>query len=184
MIQLYYTYRIYKKFSNPVLGRRKLNQAGFFNLKITTEEVIDSLSGGLKSAIKVSETLFDPCENYVWTVEESGLVANNLVHDEQKDCSLLGSPFILSKIKGRVERDCLNVSENKTEILSNTYSAKALCWAPTSEDSSCMMRVIKETGSEKCGRPENEGRPIKVRNNDSKSTLKFNLYRLFSAFQL
>ncbi len=88
------------------------------------------------------------------------------------------------KIKGRVERDCLNVSENKTEILSNTYSAKALCWAPTSEDNSCMMRVIKETGIEKCGRPENEGRPIKVRNNDSKLTLKFNLYRLFYLSQV
>jgi hypothetical protein len=93
--------------------------------------------------------------------------------------------FILSlSIKGRVERDCLNVSENKTEILSNTYSDKAGLPAPTSEDNSCMMRVIKETGIEKCGRPENEGRPIKVRNNDLKLTLKFNLYRLFTPFQL
>lgn len=97
MIQLYYTYRIYKKFSNPVLGRRKLNQAGFFNLKITKEEVIDSLSGGLKSAIKVSETLFDPCENFVWTVDESELVANNLVNEDDQDCSILGSPFLFLK---------------------------------------------------------------------------------------
>ncbi len=92
--------------------------------------------------------------------------------------------LINKKIKGRVERDCLNVSENKTEIPSNTYSAKALCWAPTSEDISCMMRVIKETGIEKCGRPENEGRPIKVRNNDSLLTLKFNLFHLFTSFQV
>ena len=102
-------------------------------------------------------------------------------------CSLIHGAvrlrYSLQEIKGRVERDCLNVSQNKTEILSNTYSAKALCWAPTSEDNSCMMRVIKETGIEKCGRPENEGRPIKVRNNDLKLTLKFNLYRLFTYFQ-
>ncbi len=122
MKQDYNTNRIYKTIQYPVLGQRKLNQAGYFNL--------------------------------------------------------------YPSIKGRVERDCLNVSENKTEIPINTYSAKALCWAPTSEDNSCLMRVIKETGIEKCGRPENEGRPIKVRNNDSKLTLKFNLYRLFYLLQV
>jgi len=93
-----------------------------------------------------------------------------------------GFHFLKQSIKGRVERDCLNVSENKTEILSNTYSAKALR-APTSEDNSCMMRVIKETGIERGGRPENEGRPIKVRNNDLKLTLKFNLLPIFTSFQ-
>ncbi len=113
MIKLYYTYRIYKKFLNPVLGRPStLNQTGFFNLKKTTKEVVDSLSRGLKSAIKVSETLFDPCEK-LGTVNESELVTNNLVHDDRKGCSLLGGPFLFTKIKGRVERDCLNVSENK-----------------------------------------------------------------------
>ncbi len=87
-------------------------------------------------------------------------------------------------IKGRVERDCLNVSQNKTEDQSNTYSAKAGLPAPTSEDNSCMMRVIKETGIEKCGRPENEGRPIKVMIKARKLTLKFYLYRLFYLSQV
>lgn len=118
MIQLYYTYRIYKKFSNPVLGRRKLNQAGFFNLKITNEEVIDSILGGhilISAGCKVLTTLFELCKYSTWTVEERELVANNLVNEDDQGCSLLGIPFLFTKIKGRVERDCLN---SKQSILS------------------------------------------------------------------
>ncbi len=111
-------------------------------------------------------------------------VYKNLVKAVPLDHSGAGFHFLKQSIKGRVERDCLNVSQNKTEILSNTYSAKAGFPAPTSEDNSCMMRVIKETGIERGGRPENEGRPIKVRNNDLKLTLKFNLLPIFTTFQL
>jgi hypothetical protein len=76
------------------------------------------------------------------------------------------------------------VSQNKTEDLSNTYSAKAGLPAPTSADTCCKMRVQKETGIEKCGRPENEGRPIKVTIKDSLIDTKINLFHFFYAIQL
>ncbi len=172
MIKLLYTYRIYKKFSNPVLGRPStLNQTGFFNLKINSGTKMYGFGGSFPSGWQVKTV--SPFHYF-----------NTSINNPDQDRSLLGGPFLFTKIKGRVERDCLNVSENKTEILSNTYSAKAGLPAPTSEDNSCMMRVIKETGIEKCGRPENEGRPIKVRNNDSKLTLKFNLFYFFTEFHL
>lgn len=123
MIQLYCTYRIYKKFSNPVLGRRKLNQAGFFNLKITTrEEVIDLLlftyQGG--QAADYPSTLFEMVKISVSGTDNRmicngfELVANNLVQKSEKACHLFDRLFlfrnITNNIKGRVERDCLTHS--------------------------------------------------------------------------
>ena len=173
MKNLEYTFTVYKNLLNPVLGTRKLNQTGFFHLhpSIKNREYPTQETRTLQLN---GEMLLNPAEYGAYNEN----LGNSL-------CSAVRFRCSLQSIKGRVERDCLNVSENKTEILSNTYSAKAGLPAPTSEDNCCMMRVIKETGIEKkCGRPENEGRPIKVRNNDSKLTLKFNLYRLFTAFQL
>lgn len=111
-------------------------------------------------------------------------VYKNLVKAVPLDHSGAGFNFLEPIIKGRVERDCLNVSQNKTEVPSNTYSANARLLAPTSADTCCMMRVQKETGIERGGRPENEGRPIKVRNNYSKLTLKFKPLPFFTTFQL
>ena len=78
--------------------------------------------------------------------------------------------FFLS-IKSRVERDCLPVSQNKTENLNNTYSKNACLQAPKSADYRYMMRVLKETGIDRGGRPENKGRPINVMIELSKMTL-------------
>jgi len=87
--------------------------------------------------------------------------------------------FILHpSIKSRVERDCLPVSQNKTENLNNTYSKKPVYQVPKSADYSYVMRVLKETGIDRGGRPENKGRPIKVMIKLSKMTLfhKLNNY--------
>ena len=111
--------------------------------------------------------------NYTNTVYKNFFEAVPLDH------SGAGFNFLKQSIKGRVERDCLNVSQNKTEDQSNTYSANALGWAPTSEDTCCMMRVQKETGIERGGRPENGGRPIKVMIKDSKIDTKIYLFTLF-----
>ena len=74
-------------------------------------------------------------------------------------------------IKSRVERDCLPVSHKKTENLNNTYSKNACLQAPKSADYRYMMRVLKETGIDRGGRPENKGRPINVMIELSKMTL-------------
>lgn len=160
MKQDYITNRIYKKLQYPVLGRSIPNQAGCFNLKITTrEEVVCDLSLNYSNGIKT--------------------VANNLVNEDDQDCSVMGSPFLFTKIKGRVERDCLNVSENKTDGGCNVHSAKAGLPAPTSEDTCYVLRVIKETGIEKSADAQKTKDALESYCLSSKMTLKFNLYRLF-----
>ncbi len=107
MITLNFTYRISKKFSNPVLGRHKLNQTGFFNFKITIrEEVIDLLlftyQGGqapdhpstLFKMVKISGLRMDNrmiCNGFE-------LVANNLIQKSEKACHLFGRLFYCKAI--------------------------------------------------------------------------------------
>ncbi len=106
MIKLGYTYRIYKNLLDPVLGQRKLNQAGFFNFKITIrEEVIDLLlltyNGGqasdhpstLFAMVKISDLSTDNrmiCNGF-------GLVANNLIQKSEKACHLFDGLFLFLK---------------------------------------------------------------------------------------
>ncbi len=193
MKQDYITNRIYKKLQYPVLGRSIPNQAGCFNLKITTrKEVIDLLlftyQGG--QAPDYPSTLFE-------VVKISGLrtdnrmicngfelVTNNLVNEDDQDCSVMGSPFLFTEIKGRVERDCLNVSQNKTEDQNNMYSAKAGLPAPTSEDTCYVLRVRKETGIEKSVDAQKTKDALESYCLSSKMTLKSDLYRLFHLSQV
>ena len=87
-------------------------------------------------------------------------------------------------IKSRVERDCLPVSQNKTENLNNTCSKKPVYQVPKVLITSYVMRVLKETGIERGGRPENKGRPINVMIELSKMTLFQKLNNQSTAFAL
>ena len=93
--------------------------------------------------------------------------------------------FFMSKnnIKGRVERDCLNVSQNKTDGGCNVHSANASIEAPTSEDNSYVMRVIKETGIEKSVDAQPTKDALKSYCLSSKMTLKSDLFYFITTLQ-
>lgn len=95
-----------------------------------------------------------------------------------------GFSHLHPSIKGRVERDCLNVSQNKTDGGCNVHSAKAGLPAPTSEDISYVLRVIKETGIEKSVDAQPTKDALESYCLSSKMTLKPNLLHLFTCFQL
>lgn len=128
MIKLYYTYRIYKKFLNPVLGRRKLNQAGFFNLygfeSLEFRPCLISY-GDLGSIPNVSTNSGTkmygfggsfPSRWQVKTVSPFHLIALLDSFDLQFILQL-GLRTLFSFIKGRVERDCLNSKQSILSVL-------------------------------------------------------------------
>ncbi len=123
MITLYYTYRIYRKLVNPVLGRRKLNQAGFFSSypSIKNREYPHCYTMKLQAI----------CNAMI----HRGCMGSERCLPAKPFCSAVRSRYSLqkiSKIKGRVERDCLNVSQNKTDGGCNVHCANASLEAPTS----------------------------------------------------
>lgn len=100
------TYRLYKKLSNPVLGRRKLNQAGFFKFRTIEEGSFELLlltnCGGHTLTSKKSKfrsTLFDDLVKLYKRDSRSISQSNNLVakrtaHTQGRGMHLLCVPFI------------------------------------------------------------------------------------------